>query len=92
VRHEKETKKELVLFEILMLTGYGYVMCCDAGCLYLFNFRHKLLDKVKGHEGWCVALNGDSYSNRFVSGGKDGKIVLWKIDDGQILEIANIAL
>lgn len=52
----KETHKEMVLFSLLMLSGKGYVMCCDAGYIYLQSLQHKPLSRVKAHDGWCLAL------------------------------------
>lgn len=67
-----------------MLKEHGYATCCDSGYVYLMSYQHKLLSRQKGHDGWCLSLSWEAQNNRLVSGGRDGKVALWKIDNGQL--------
>jgi hypothetical protein len=89
---KQQPKRYVVLFTVIAVGGFGYLTCCDSGYLYLLSPSHKVVSKVKGHEGLCLALAkegklqlassssiGHTEQIRVVSGGKDGRIVLWKI-------------
>lgn len=76
---QEQEKSDIILFAAISL-HLGYVVCCDEGKLYHLDTTNKLVTVTKAHEGMCVALSRCS-NNRFVSGGRDGKVALWTINN-----------
>lgn len=52
----------------------------DDGYVYLWE-KDQILSRIFGHEGSIFALNADSELGILITGGIEGKVILWRLNE-----------